>query len=1082
MAFHPTTEADLLAALGLTLAEMVALKALVAAPTLSLSVAQPTATRIYQRDTRTGGLFGKGAGVAAVSATLSAQVTTLDFRLRDADAAGSPVRQDWTPLGGPLPAGTAVLLPTVPASPYRYLLDVRANGDTVHAALGTQPFGVGEVVAVAGQSLAVNALVAGFSPEGTIASAGVTPAANGYEFAPGLIDGNTASPLTPDANIWAPPADGTAYSSAFAAEFLRLVTGQAGVVAALIGFAQGSTSITAWQPGQPLYATLQGILDHAGKFGSVIWIQGHSDAQAGMAAATYQGRLASLFTGLASRYAGPGGVLGAFSRLICTIPSLNGTYWGTPAQVQAIRSGALAYVAGDSSARYVAALDTTLSGDGTHPNQVGRAVMARHFYRAFMGAAGLAPSKPGPVITAVNRAAGSAVIKLTVAQGAGGTALLAVGTPADQFTVFPVGTLSGALAIASLAIASATEIDLTLAAVPADGQALDVWYRLAGSDTVAVTGSGIYDNATDADGLATGRQLRLAAAAAMVAASAAPPAPTPTPTPTPAPLLAGRTATVAAGLMPLVSSYAGPAIRVRRSTDNTEQDIGFAGGVLDTAALTAFCGSGSGYVSTVYDQSGGAHHFAQPSAGAQPMIVNAGAVTAVRQNGPPGIVFAGAQSLVSNLSPGGDLSVLALASRVSAAAPDAIVDNVLATASGGQTAGFLLYLGNGYVPAADRAKAGFQDLGNGATMGWLNGVKQGSSSPFTTATAAGEAGGFGGTGTIAANGTLTLGSTVDRASAGALNGAVRMIAVLPGILSDADMASLTQTLHVEAGTFDGTLTNLPSTIVAGQALSAVTYTRTQATPAYFVLFNVTAGAEEGLRWPASVMPSNLTLLIPQTAGAYTVRGYDAATAGNKVYESAQINVTAAPGALPATPTQAADTGATATGVTINWSSTAPSYLVLARPGVGTVYGTLANTTVTTNSIAFARLSANSSPRAAIIPQNANGYGTAGLCLSFVSATAAANETLTLASPGPQASGSYFTLSGTYSGLTPTAFDIQRVGAVGWSAVASQLVTIGNGTFTIAEVTATYPNPNTAYAVRDRNNPANTATTPAFAVS
>jgi hypothetical protein len=128
------------------------------APTPSLSVAQPTATRIYQRDTRTGGLFGKGAGAVAVSVTLSAPVTTLDFRLRDADAAGNPVRQDWTPLGGPLPAGPAALFPTVPASPFRYLLDVRANGDTAHAALGTQPFGVGEVVAVAGQSLATNML------------------------------------------------------------------------------------------------------------------------------------------------------------------------------------------------------------------------------------------------------------------------------------------------------------------------------------------------------------------------------------------------------------------------------------------------------------------------------------------------------------------------------------------------------------------------------------------------------------------------------------------------------------------------------------------------------------------------------------------------------------------------------------------------------------------------------------------------------------------------------------------------------------------------------------------------------------
>lgn len=144
--------------------------------------------------------------------------------------------------------------------------------------------------------------------------------------------------------------------------------------------------------------------------------------------------------------------------------------------------------------------------------------MARAFYRAFMGASGLAPAKPGPSIAGASRAAGSAVVKLAVTQGAGGTALVAVGTPANQFTVYPAGTLTGALAVSGLSIASATEIDLMLATVPADNQALDVWYRLADSDTAAVTGSGIYDNATDADGLVTGRQLQLASSALTAAA------------------------------------------------------------------------------------------------------------------------------------------------------------------------------------------------------------------------------------------------------------------------------------------------------------------------------------------------------------------------------------------------------------------------------------------------------------------------------------------------------------------------------------------------------------------------------------
>ncbi len=165
----------------------------------------------------------------------------------------------------------------------------------------------------------------------------------------------------------------------------------------------------------------------------------------------------------------------------------------------------------------------------------------------------------------------------------------------------------------------------------------------------------------------------------------------------------------------------------------------------------------------------------------------------------------------------------------------------------------------------------------------------------------------------------------------------------------------------------------------------MTYTPPQ-TSIYFVLYKVPGAIEEGLRWASAVMPGALTLLVPQTAGTYTVRGYDAATAGNKVYESAQINVTAAPGALPATPTPTADTGATSSGVTMNWTATGTSYRVLARPGVGTVYGSLADATATTNSYTFTGLAPSSSPRAIVIPQNANGYGPpSGQFLSFTTA-------------------------------------------------------------------------------------------------
>lgn len=80
----------------------------------------------------------------------------------------------------------------------------------------------------------------------------------------------------------------------------------------------------------------------------------------------------------------------------------------------------------------------------------------------------------------------------------------------------------------------------------------------------------------------------------------------------------------------LSSAYTGPAVQVRRSSDNTTQNIGFlADGSLDTAALTAFVGSGSGFVTTMYDQSGNSRNAVQASTANQPIIVNAGALVTI---------------------------------------------------------------------------------------------------------------------------------------------------------------------------------------------------------------------------------------------------------------------------------------------------------------------------------------------------------------------------------------------------------------------------------------------------------------------
>jgi len=110
--------------------------------------------------------------------------------------------------------------------------------------------------------------------------------------------------------------------------------------------------------------------------------------------------------------------------------------------------------------------------------------------------------------------------------------------------------------------------------------------------------------------------------------------------PTPVPLeflTAYPGAGAAYSVRKLSSSYGGAAVRVRRSSDNTEQDIGFVGFDLDTTALTSFVGAGSGFITRWYDQSGNGRNMTQTTAGLQPTIVSSG--TIITRNGNVSIYF-----------------------------------------------------------------------------------------------------------------------------------------------------------------------------------------------------------------------------------------------------------------------------------------------------------------------------------------------------------------------------------------------------------------------------------------------------------
>jgi hypothetical protein len=88
-----------------------------------------------------------------------------------------------------------------------------------------------------------------------------------------------------------------------------------------------------------------------------------------------------------------------------------------------------------------------------------------------------------------------------------------------------------------------------------------------------------------------------------------------------------------------VISTATLSCRVRRSSDNAEQNIGFVGNDLDTASLLSFVGANNGFITTIYEQKGTGGNLVQITAANQFQIVSSG--TLVTNNGKSSCIAAG---------------------------------------------------------------------------------------------------------------------------------------------------------------------------------------------------------------------------------------------------------------------------------------------------------------------------------------------------------------------------------------------------------------------------------------------------------
>ena len=119
----------------------------------------------------------------------------------------------------------------------------------------------------------------------------------------------------------------------------------------------------------------------------------------------------------------------------------------------------------------------------------------------------------------------------------------------------------------------------------------------------------------------------------------------------------GAGAAAAYSLRYVSANYTGSVVRVRRSSDNAEQD--FTPSEITDGTLLAWVGttvSDHGYVTTWYDQSGNSNDATNSTGSKQPKIVDAGVL--VEENGKPAVEFDGVDDGLSYDASGFDIGNL----------------------------------------------------------------------------------------------------------------------------------------------------------------------------------------------------------------------------------------------------------------------------------------------------------------------------------------------------------------------------------------------------------------------------------------
>ncbi|RWR29854.1 hypothetical protein D2T29_13810 [Sinirhodobacter populi] len=447
----------------------------------TISMTQLVSNRVYQRQAATGGLFGLGEAVVSVSGVAQAAVSLVQYRLRDADT--NAVLVPWSTAQTDVPAGAFTLNLTLPAAQRFYNIDLRPEGDDSRAVTGTARFAVGRVVLGVGQSQLGRMFGKVDTAGGTIAA--LVPGASAHAVVRGIYTGNGMETSTANAG-WQVPADGGAYASTGAAEFLRREVAEHGVVCAFVGYGLSGGVISQLLSGSR-QTQMRDLIAETGAWEAFWFYLGGSDAVAGTTEAVFAERLASLMADVNSRngYAGP----------VTRIFTATGTRTSeTMAAVLNIRRAVAAAAAAEGGIWFEPRSSALV--DQVHPSQAGNVTLGAALHRAFAG------HWNEPVLTSATRSGAVLTLNFTTSDGA---AMTVSGNPVGRVAVYPAGTTTGSKTVASVTAAGST-VMVTLASDP--GGDVDVWlYPHPDSNTAAFLAQFIGDSYT-ADGQASGRPAR----------------------------------------------------------------------------------------------------------------------------------------------------------------------------------------------------------------------------------------------------------------------------------------------------------------------------------------------------------------------------------------------------------------------------------------------------------------------------------------------------------------------------------------------------------------------------------------------